>query len=257
MESKRLIFCWHEAGIYITRECELSSHKKSHGGSWHVRWTLWFHPLLQCTICNVYCGISYVLCQMTIRHKLSNCHFNVIYVTNKHYILYIVIIGETTKFTSHMSWTTAAFLCEENSHSLVIYLPHVSKTSVSDPIPGPLHIVHCSGWKSQSFYLTCVMSDVVWEKPHFCSDIWYWNWLKACFYSRSLPCLYWYNVCYCLRSYQPGSVLNTNLNTTCKSTHTRPTLVTQHAKCRLVEKSLWPTMQCSVLTDAGIVLVIF
>lgn len=70
------------------------------------------------------------------------------------------------------------------------------------------------------------MSDVVWEKPHFCSDIWYWNWLKACYYSRSLPCLYWYQICYCLRSYQPGSVLNTNLNTTCKSTHTRPTLVT-------------------------------
>jgi len=70
------------------------------------------------------------------------------------------------------------------------------------------------------------MSDVVWEKPHFCSDIWYRNWLKACYYSRSLPCLYWYQICYCLRSYQPGSVLNTNLNTTCKSTHTRPTLVT-------------------------------
>jgi hypothetical protein len=60
--------------------------------------------------------------------------------------------------------------------------------------------------------------------------------LKSCYNSGSLPCLYWYEVCYCLRSYQPGSVLNTHLNTTCKSTYTDQHW-SQHANCRLVEKS--------------------
>jgi hypothetical protein len=34
---------------------------------------------------------------------VKSSFFDVIYVTNKHYTLYIVTMGETTKFTSHMS----------------------------------------------------------------------------------------------------------------------------------------------------------
>jgi hypothetical protein len=38
---------------------------------------------------------------------------------NKHHILYIVIMDETTKFTSHVSWAIAFFVCKKN-HSFIV-----------------------------------------------------------------------------------------------------------------------------------------
>jgi hypothetical protein len=128
-------------------------------------------------------------------------------------------MGETAKFTSHMSWTTTAFLWGKltfscNEYTCLMSAKHQSSTQYQDWYI--LYIVMGE--------ITKFTSHVSWvtlcEKNHIIvviSDI--ETGKKLLLLWVLTLCLYWYKVCYCLRSYQPGSVLNTNLNTTCKSTY--------------------------------------
>ncbi len=114
----RLMFCWHEAGIFITRECEFSSHKRPRWFMTCVRWTLWFHPL--CTMCSVYWwhilhwNDNLTICvKLSFGTKCKICH-------NKHYILYIVMDDCTKHYLTHVMnhlgffvWGKLIFSCNE------------------------------------------------------------------------------------------------------------------------------------------------
>jgi hypothetical protein len=77
---------------------------------WHVSWLCpcFFYHLEDSNVCII------PVSDITL---LSNCYFNVIYAAclNKHKIVYIVI-DETIKFTSHVSWA-AAFSVRKNNFS--------------------------------------------------------------------------------------------------------------------------------------------
>jgi len=75
----RLMFCWHEAGIFITRECEFSSHKKAEVVHDMCEVNFVVSPII--TMYNVWCLlVTYITLKWQF---VSNCHLaqNVRYAT--------------------------------------------------------------------------------------------------------------------------------------------------------------------------------
>jgi len=150
----------------------------------------------------------------------TNCHFNVIYVTNKRYTFvhcngwnHKVHLTHVMNHCGFFVWGKLTFSC--NEYTCLMSAKHQSWTQYQDHYI----IVHCNGW-NHKVYLTCVVSDFCVRKTTFFVVISHIETGK-----KLAITLGRYRACTGTRSaiasgsYQPGSVLHTNLNTTCKSTY--------------------------------------
>jgi hypothetical protein len=90
--------------------CTNSEVNKKRGKTWW--WDLVMLKVISRCVYSFFCTFFCSLRNMC-HNLMSNCNFNVIHATIKHHILQHIVMDETTKFISHMSWTTA-FFCEEN-----------------------------------------------------------------------------------------------------------------------------------------------